>query len=197
MLAEKALELVREQHRCTDGALAPFNEDGIRQVLEEMRALFEQNQRDTTATVSGEVGLFSSIQLRHTALERNKRCVLAYLNNRLEHIKRMRWEFGSVLPADLRYNLCEQEVQWFNSYNRMLANYMRAIGDTGGVDLTQDMKPPKSLYVEVRCVADHGEFETQDGDLIVLKKNSQHFLLRSECEHLIRQGVLEHIVHRM
>nr|KAG5699760.1 hypothetical protein BaRGS_014176 [Batillaria attramentaria] len=93
-----------------------------------MRALFEQNQRDTTATVSGEVGLFSSIQLRHTALERNKRCVLAYLNNRLEHIKRMRWEFGSVLPADLRYNLCEQEVQWFNSYNRMLANYMRAIG---------------------------------------------------------------------
>ena len=22
----------------------------------------------------------------------------------------MRWEFGSVLPADLKYNLCEEEV---------------------------------------------------------------------------------------
>ena len=42
------------------------------------------------------------------------------------------------------------QLQWFNNYNRMLANYMRAIGDSGGLDLTQDMKPPKSLYVEVR-----------------------------------------------
>ena len=25
----------------------------------------------------------------------------------------------------------------------------------------------------------------------------QHFLLRSECEHLIRQGILEHTVNRM
>lgn len=31
-------------------------------------------------------------------------------NNRLEHIRNMRWEFGSVLPADLKYNLCEEEV---------------------------------------------------------------------------------------
>ena len=61
----------------------------------------------------------------------------------------MRWEFGSVLPADLKYNLCEEEVQWFNSYNRILANYMRSIGETGGVDLTQDIKPPKTLYIEV------------------------------------------------
>ncbi|PVD25822.1 hypothetical protein C0Q70_13485 [Pomacea canaliculata] len=195
MLAEKALELVREQKRCTDSTLPPFNEDGIRQVLEEMRALFEQNQHDTTEAVKGgNGGLLSSIQLRHAALERNKRCVLAYLFNRLDHIRHMRWEFGSVLPTDLKYNFCEQEVQWFNSYNRILANYMRCIGGQGGLDLTQDRKPPKTLYIEVRCLADHGEFETQDGDIIVLKKNSQHFLLRSECEHLVREGVLEHVV---
>lgn len=107
----------------------------------------------------------------------------------------MRWEFGSVLPTDVKYNLCEQEIQWFNKYNKCLANYMRSIGSAGGLDLTQDLKPPKTLYVEVRCLIDHGEFETQDGNIIVLKKNSQHFLLRSECEHLIRQGILEHMVH--
>ena len=27
---------------------------------------------------------------------------------------------------------------------------MRSIGDQGGLDLTQDMKPPKTLYIEVR-----------------------------------------------
>lgn len=91
--------------------------------------------------------------------------------------------------------MCEQEVQWFSKYNKMLANYMRSIGGEGGLDLTQDLKPPKTLYIEVRCLMDHGEFETQDGNILLLKKNSQHFMLRSECEHLIRQGILEHIVH--
>ncbi|KAL5009104.1 hypothetical protein ScPMuIL_014685 [Solemya velum] len=195
MLAEKALELIRELQRSKDGSLPPYNEDGVRQVLEEMRALFEQNQKDVSATVEGEKGLFSGVQLRHAALERNKRCLLAYLYNRLEEIRKMRWEFGSVLPGEVKYNMCEQEVQWFGKYNKMLATYMRSIGGVGGLDLTQDMKPPKTLYIEVRCLADHGEFETQDGNIIVLKKNSQHFLLRSECEHLIRQGVLEHMVH--
>lgn len=195
MLAEKALDLLRELQRTLDGSLPPYNEDGIRQILEEMKALFEQNQKDVSATVAGENGLFSGVQLRHSALERNKRCLLSYLYNRLEQIKKMRWEFGSVLPPEVKFNMCEQEVQWFSKYNKMLANYMRSIGGEGGLDLTQDLKPPKTLYIEVRCLMDHGEFETQDGNILLLKKNSQHFMLRSECEHLIRQGILEHIVH--
>ena len=32
-----------------------------------------------SATVAGENGLFAGVQLRHAALERNKRCLLAYL----------------------------------------------------------------------------------------------------------------------
>ena len=30
-----------------------------------------------------------------------------------------------------------------------------------------------SIYLQVRCLMDHGEFETQDGNIVVLKKNSQ------------------------
>ena len=33
-----------------------------------------------------------------------------YRYNRLQVIQQMRWEFGSVLPADIKYNLSEQEV---------------------------------------------------------------------------------------
>ncbi|XP_002731436.1 DNA replication complex GINS protein PSF1-like [Saccoglossus kowalevskii] len=193
MFGEKALELIRELHRSTEGVLPPFNDEGIRQVLEEMRSLYEQNQADVSATVAGEQGLFSGVQLRHASLERDKRCLLAYLYNRLQKIRNMRWEFGSVLPADIKTNMSEQEVQWFTKYNKCLANYMRRLGDSG-LDLTQDMQPPKSLYIEVRCLVDHGEFETEDGTVILLKKNSQHFLRRSQCEHLIRQGILEHIL---
>uniref|UniRef100_A0AAQ4QPZ8 DNA replication complex GINS protein PSF1 n=1 Tax=Gasterosteus aculeatus aculeatus TaxID=481459 RepID=A0AAQ4QPZ8_GASAC len=46
----------------------------------------------------------------------------------------------------------------------------------------------------VRCLKDHGEFEIDDGTVILLKKNSQHFLPRWKCEQLIRQGVLEHVM---
>jgi len=40
------------------------------------------------------------------------------------------------------------QVQWFTEYNKCLATYMRSIG-YGGLDLTQDLRPPKTLYIEV------------------------------------------------
>ncbi|XP_070771870.1 DNA replication complex GINS protein PSF1 isoform X5 [Enoplosus armatus] len=85
-------------------------------------------------------------------------------------------------------------VQWFTQYKKSLASFMRSLGGGEGLDITQDMKPPKSLYIEVRCLKDHGEFEIDDGTVILLKKNSQHFLPRWKCEQLIRQGVLEHVM---
>ncbi|XP_042209933.1 DNA replication complex GINS protein PSF1-like [Homarus americanus] len=193
MLGEKALELIKELDRCKDGQLPAFNEDIIRMVLEEMTTLFEQNQRDVNATVAGDVRFFSGVHLRHAALERNKRCLLAYLYNRLDRIKAMRWEFGSILPADIRANICEPEIQWFNRYNKNLASYMRSLGEGTGLDLTQDTKPPKNLYVEVRCLKDYGEFELEEGDIVVLQKNTTHYLPMSHCQHLIRQGILEQV----
>ena len=190
MFGEKALELVKELKRSGDGSLPPYNEDCVRQVLDEMKALFEQNQKDVSATVAGEGGRIAGVQLRHASLERNKRCLLAYVYNRIEKIRDMRWDFGSVLPDDVKNNLNEHELSWFGRYNRSLAKYMRSVG----IDLTQDSKPPKSLYIEVRCLVDYGEFETEDGNVVLLKKNSQHLLHRADCEHLIRQGILEHII---
>lgn len=157
-----------------------------------MRLLFQQNQLEVRATTGGEQGLFSGIQLRHACLERNQRALLLYVYNRLMAIKDVRWEIGSVLPEEFRLSLCEQEVQSFQKYNRCLARYMRNAGG-GVIDLTQYRTPPKSLYIEVRVLQDYGELETEDGTVIQLKKGSQHHLLRSQCEQLIRQGILEHV----
>ena len=197
MFGEKALELLKELKRCREGTLPPYGEDAVRQVLLPIwnaYSFFTQNQLEVRATANNEKGLFAGIQLRHACLERNQRCLLAYVYNRLLQIKAYRWEVGGVLPHQFRLNLCEQEIQWFNGYNRSLANYMRSIGD-GDLDLTQYTQPPKSLYIDVRSLQDYGDFETEDGVIVQLKKNSQHYLLTSECEHLIKQGILEHI-HR-
>ncbi|ETE70170.1 DNA replication complex GINS protein PSF1 [Ophiophagus hannah] len=183
MFCEKATELVRELYRASDGQLPAFNEDGIRQVLEEMKALYEQNQTDVNEAKSGHSELITTIKFRHCSLLRNRRCVVAYL-----------WEYGSVLPNAVRFHMSADEVLWFNQYKKSLATYMRSLGGGDGLDLTQDIKPPKNLYIEVRCLKDYGEFEIDDGTTILLKKNSQHFLPRWKCEQLIRQGILEHIL---
>lgn len=193
MFGEKAFELIKELKRAPAGQIPSYNEELIRQVFEEMKTLFDENHKEVAASRDGERGLYSGVQLRHASLERNKRCLLAYVYNRMMSLREMRWDVGSVLPQDVRANLAEKEVGWFNNYNKSLAIYMMSIGGVG-IDLTQNMAPPKSLFIEVRCLTDYGEFETEDGTVILLKKNSQHFLPTSQCEHLIRQGVLEHVL---
>ena len=60
------------------------------------------------------------------------------------------------------------------------------------LDLTAAPLPPKELFVEVRVVKDCGELQTEHG-MVNLQKNSQHFLRRTDVEHLIKQGYLLHL----
>uniref|UniRef100_A0A1A8MQR3 DNA replication complex GINS protein PSF1 n=2 Tax=Nothobranchius TaxID=28779 RepID=A0A1A8MQR3_9TELE len=184
MFCEKAMEMIRELHRMSDGQLPAFNEDGLRQVLQEMEALYEQNQADVNEAKSfGRSDLIPSIKLRHCCLLRNQRCITAYLYDRLLRIRALRWEYGSVLPANVRFHMSAEEVQWFGQYKKSLASFMRSLGEGEGLDITQDIKPPKSLYIQVRCLKDHGEFEIEDGTVILLKKNSQVRIGCSLDEH--------------
>lgn len=99
---------------------------------------------------------------------------------------------------EIRKNMSSHELKWFSAYCAALATFMQAepgeVGGGGGLDLTQSLKPPKSLLLEVRCLKDYGEFETECGSVLNLTKGSQHLMFRSDCENLIMQGVLQHIV---
>ena len=70
----------------------------VRSVLQEMRELFEANEMEALKENKAK----AAMMLRHTALERNKRCLLAYLNYRVEKIRDMRWQFGAVLPSEVK-----------------------------------------------------------------------------------------------
>ncbi|XP_026700500.1 DNA replication complex GINS protein PSF1 [Athene cunicularia] len=181
-------------NKSQNGVCPVLQAEGLRQALEEMRTLYDRNQADVSEAKSGRTDLIFLIRFRHCCLLRNQRCILAYLYDRLLRIRALRWEYGSVLPNTIQFHMSAEEVEWFSRYKKSLATYMRSVGGEEGLDLTQDIKPPKSLYIEVRCLRDYGEFEIDDGTTILLKKNSQHFLPRWKCEQLIRQGVLEHIL---
>ncbi|EZA56567.1 DNA replication complex GINS protein PSF1 [Ooceraea biroi] len=56
----------------------------MRHVFEEMHALYEANSVDSNAIHNESNNeLLPSVHFRHTALLRNKRCVLAYLYHRM------------------------------------------------------------------------------------------------------------------
>ncbi|XP_066583325.1 DNA replication complex GINS protein PSF1-like [Prorops nasuta] len=193
MFGKEAIKLIQELDLFED--IRPFNEIAMRDALEEMRNLYQANLDDGQAiTNENNLTLISSVRFRHTALLRNKRCVLAYLYNRMKRLRQMRWEIGSILPPEISTNLLSSEIQWFNNYNKILATYMRSIGDNHGLNLTANMTPPKSLYIEVKCLSDFGKLEIENGQTITLKKNTYHLLPRAMCEPLIRQGILEHRV---
>merc|ERR1711971_639073 len=88
-------------------------------------------------------------------------------------------DVGAGLPAPLKENLSPQELSFSTKYNRNLSSYMQAVG----VDVSADLHPPKELYIQVRCLQDHGELVTENGT-IMLDKDSQHFIRRSDVETL-------------
>lgn len=134
-----------------------------------------------------------SIRIHHSTIQRNIRCLLAYHHNRLMKLRSIRWQCGSILPPEIKENASTDEIAWFSKYTGMLARYMRSLGEDG-INLGANLKPPSALYIEVRCLLDYGRFELSDGTVLMLKKDSHHYLPRSECEELIRQGILEHLV---
>ena len=82
----------------------------VRKVKEEIHSLFEQNK----AEVRQFNAISPAIHFRHAAIDRNKRCVLAYIADRAKRIQAMRWQFGAVLPPEIKANMNEAETQFFS-----------------------------------------------------------------------------------
>eukprot|EP00053_Salpingoeca_punica_P023449 m.217328 g.217328 ORF g.217328 m.217328 type:complete len:193 (+) comp51294_c0_seq1:214-792(+) len=192
MYGDLALEILLELRRSSPSHVPPYNEDKVRQVLEEIRALYDEVRR-TLADHQSEVKeprVVGSMLIQHESIQRNKRCLLAYLAERMARMQRLRWEAGAVLQDDWRACLSASEVAFFNGYNRLLNDYTK---DLEPLDITADLQPPKEPKIEVRVVKEFGEFTTSTGATVNLTLGSQHYLKRADVEALIRQGVLEHI----
>jgi len=191
-LTHKATELLRELQRSE--SLPPYNEEVVRNILEEIKSLFEQST-ETLSNHSEELednpALACSLHNNHACIERYKRYVLAYLHHRLRQVEQLRWKQGTVLPPTVRENLSAAELDYFNTYSNLLADYMNAEGiDVASVDIAQ---PPKELYIEVRVLEDLGEVMTSNGPL-TLNKNTLHFLPREDVLQYVKEGKMEHIV---
>ncbi|KAJ8904446.1 hypothetical protein NDN08_000964 [Rhodosorus marinus] len=189
MFGSVAADLVRELKNSK--WLLPFNESSLRTIAIETRSIMEM----ITSTVSqfreklDQPEVLATVMVFHRSVQRNKRCVLAYLYKRLERMRRMRWEYSSINFAELSNNLSMHERDYLSKYNRLLGEYCESVG----LDLTAELQPPKDLYIEVRVLKDCGSILTDSGT-VNLKSGTAHFLPRVDVEHLVRQGALEHVI---
>ncbi|CAI5441970.1 unnamed protein product [Caenorhabditis angaria] len=188
-IADKALQLVLEMKRNPD-ILPPYNAELVRSCLHKIDELYKLNADIVAEMRAGKQNDYSLLQPRIVAMYHIRRCLCAYINARKDRIRSFRWKYGGALPSSIRNALCEAEIEFFNEYSSTLARFQGSLGDNG-VNLLLHVEPPKSLFVQVRALENYGDFETSDGTLVVLMKDSLHSLPRQDCEMLIRQGILE------
>lgn len=63
-------------------------------------------------------------------------CTHICRNARLREIERLRWDFGSILPASMKSKLSPSENQFYSGYNQLLNTYMASTG----IDLTEVLR---------------------------------------------------------
>uniref|UniRef100_A0A7S1C9Q6 GINS subunit domain-containing protein n=1 Tax=Bicosoecida sp. CB-2014 TaxID=1486930 RepID=A0A7S1C9Q6_9STRA len=185
MYGSKAKALLMELQR--SDWLPSYNDEAIRQVVEEINALHAElvDTLEREGFEVADVAVACGMLVQHESMLRNKRCVLAYLQARLEKIQAMRWETGAMIPPHCKRQMSAKEVDFAHQYDKLVTAYVRDVK----IDITADLEPPKDLLVEVQVLKDCGEIWTDSGP-VTLDKHSRHFLRRSDVEHLIRQGMV-------
>lgn len=201
MFGDSATELIKHITRDHSEIIPEYQHQLVEQVIKENNELYEENLKTSQQTTQNDRNgdgeptnteqEIMVMQVRHTIKLWNKRCIIAYHSERLNKLKRLRWEYGNNLPREIVKNLSKDELEWFTKYNDNLFSYMSSLNDGQGLDLTLYITPPKKLYIQVKCIRDYGQFDLEDGQPVMLKKDSIHYLPLSQCEKLIHQGVLE------
>ena len=192
-----ATQLVTESRRSTaSDTLFKYNDPLVRQIIREQRqldAFIQSMVEDGPETFTGEK---PALLIYQTAILRNKRCLLAYHNHRIERLKDMYWAVGGALPhllssADIRSKLSPLEVDFLKRYNSQVMDFRSEFSDE--LDIMAGItEPPKDLNVLVKVIRDCGVIRTELGS-IDFRKGQRFMVRRADIEHLIIQGYLEEV----
>lgn len=197
-----ATQLVQESRRSTaTDTLQKYNDGLVRAIIREQRQLesLVDSAQNPDGTPSNDMVLYIAI------INRNKRCLLAYHNHRIERLKELFWAAGGALhlilstsantaangqpSADIRAKLSPHEVDFLRAYSESVLMYSKSLD----VDLFPPIvNPPKDLHVTVRVARECGVIQTEVG-AIDFKKGHRYQVRRSDVEHLIVQGYLEEV----
>ncbi|KAF9043061.1 hypothetical protein BJ165DRAFT_1529187 [Panaeolus papilionaceus] len=190
---ELATQLVMESRRSTQtDTLLKYNDSLVRTIIREQRDLERAAQ---ALMIEGDIPP-PALLIIQTAINRNKRCLLAYHSHRVDRLRDMYWAVGGALPhilsnPDIRSRMSPHEVDYLRQYNSSVMEFRSEF--THELDITASItNPPKDLQVLVRVIRDCGVIQTELGS-IDFRKDQRFMVRRSDIEHLIVQGYLEEV----
>ena len=144
--------------------LPAFDRATLRDVVAEMGELYKHLHHNLDmSTMEGTDERACTVTFLDTALRRNRQCVLAYLNYRMERLEELAWNHvgsgGEELPEPLKDRLDQEEIKFARYYNEVLDQYNRDFNvsvETGDhdhwYDLRTDSIPPKNPDIEIELI---------------------------------------------
>ncbi|GAX75503.1 hypothetical protein CEUSTIGMA_g2946.t1 [Chlamydomonas eustigma] len=199
----KGVELLKEIVHHDVDSLSAYNEDLVRTVITEVKEHNAQTIRITQQYESADSQVVSSdawsdnldaaaaVVVHIQCAIRNKKLLLAYMLQRVERLKNIRWS-QKALPTSTAINCSPQELEFYKGYDRLLSRYMSK--DNGiGLDLTLDIRPPKANNVLVKVLESQGDMMFSFGQASLMR-GTLHLLPVEEAEPLIREGAVK-MVH--
>jgi GINS complex subunit 1 len=177
---QRGRDLVLE---CKHADLLKYNAEAVQACLEEITWHVDELTHLANA-VEGDnkpsIELRPALLLHDAAIRRNKRCLLAYMNHRLEVIKE---------NADIKKSLLsEAEVDFAQAYEKLRARY----SDQFGIDVKRNLLPPTQALVQVRVLKSLGQIVlSETGATVTLQQGTVHNLPASDVQEWIQQGYLE------
>lgn len=191
MYGDAASKLVQDSKRTLGLTSLPvYQEESVRSIIKEIR---EINNELEELMSQGSFSEYSTESVAafvlHLCMHRNKRCLLAYQQVRVQKIMEMAWNDVDAYDSQQTTNLNQNELEYLKQYNEAIVDYK---GEWTDIDLTGSLEPPRDLFIDVRVLKDAGEVQTEYG-VFNLTKNSQFFARQTDVQRLIQQGYLQKI----
>ncbi|CAI2382220.1 unnamed protein product [Moneuplotes crassus] len=165
----------------------------IRQATKDINDLHDSMERklkeipDDDATAKPEIS--ASALIDHYKLERSKRVLYAYHDERCNRLERYFWRHGNELSESFQTNASKQETDYFKNYINLIEEYSQNAVECN-LDITTTMEPPRELLAKLRVIEDIGEVYLPDVGSVNLEKNSVHYLKKADVEQFIKAGKL-------
>ena len=180
-----------KEHGSQEISLPAYNDHLVRNALQDLQIHVQALNDQVEATAGMEKipeQIKPSIFFQKAAINRNKRCLLAYHNARIDIMTAAYWtsqdvkESGSMAPA---------EQAFYGQFERLVQNYVMEAGVED--DLRATMHPPQPVdKVQVRvCIGSQGPIVLESGQTVDLVKGSVHYLLFTDVESMLRDGSVE------
>ena len=184
---DRATTLPAYNHKLVQACFRDLH--GTARELELKARLYGNNNNESGGGGKPSMSARPSILLHNAAIQRTKRCLLAYHHHRMEIIKGIQRSRaaanGDDETARAPISTNAQEVAFAREYATLREAYSSKVFELG-------LLPPTSHMVQVRVLREAGQVMLPDsGRVVSMTRGACLFLDRADAKDFLQQGILQ------